>query len=151
MIEPIDTELKYFLPKKLLLRSQKYALVRSKVLKNLSQIPDPGIKKHWILNPGSATLHDHTQISYLAGAADDRILGGAEQGVTLGIFGTLVDQAGVNTVGGVPEVGVLGQVVPGIAVPAHKKWLSSGSFYNKFDHTFPGIVAKYIVFLYSLS
>ncbi len=93
-------------------------------------------------------------MSYLAGAANDRILGGAEQGVTLGIFGTLVDQAGVNTVGGVPQVGVLGQVVPGIAVPAHRQWLlryNSGSCYNKFDHTFIGTVAKYIAFLYSLS
>jgi hypothetical protein len=54
-------------------------------------------------------------------------------------------------VGGVPQVRVLGQVVPGIAVPAHKKWLLSGSFYNKFDHTFSEIVAKYIAFLYFLS
>jgi hypothetical protein len=57
-------------------------------------------------------------------------------------------------VGGVPQVGVLGQVVPGIAVPAHRKLLlryKSGSFFNKFDHTFPGIVAKYIAFFISLS
>ncbi len=46
---------------------------------------------------------------------------GAEQGVTLGVLGALVDQAGVHTVGRVPEVRVLRQVVPRVAVPSSDK------------------------------
>ena len=54
----------------------------------------------------------------LACTADDGVLGGAEEGVALGVLGALVHQAGVNAVGGVPQVGVLRQVVPRVAVPA---------------------------------
>ncbi len=80
------------------------------------------------IGAAASTIKREKVPSHLTGAADDGVLRGAEQGVTLGVFGALVDQAGVNTVGRVPEVRVLRQVVPRVAVPSRDKKIRTRSY-----------------------
>jgi hypothetical protein len=58
--EPIHNELKYFLPEKLPLSSEKYGFGirdrRSGIWKKMFRVPDPGVKKAPVPRSVSATL-----------------------------------------------------------------------------------------------